>query len=157
MLVLNAVQFKGNDRRFRSSSRSLKMMSRCSSATKSILCTKQKIFASGEFWGWKCHQMRFCWVRVMFWMEIPCKWPPSMIDSNAYRYPILGSPHRIHRLRPQHFGKCCLFVTQNIVPWNSLDHHNPIDSALQFTKIRKHSNEIVNFILKSFHMVCGLT
>lgn len=53
MLVLNAVQFRGNDKRLRSSSRSLNMISRCSSATKSILWTKQKIFASGEFYKWK--------------------------------------------------------------------------------------------------------
>lgn len=149
MLVLNAVQFNGNDKRFRSSSRSLKMTSRCSSATKSILWTKQKIFASGEFYAnvkeKNCQIKNWFENSMHFYSEmkiVPCKLLPSMIDSNAYHYQVHGFQHRIHKSTLQHFEICCLFVMQNIVPWNSLGHHSPIDLTLNrlrmFSKIYFH-------------------
>lgn len=62
--------------------------------------------------------------------SVPCKLPPSMIDSSAYRYQVHGFQRQTRRLILQHFGKYYPFVMQNIAPWNSLDRHNPIDSAL---------------------------
>lgn len=132
MLVRKQVQSNGSDNFFKSSSRSLKISSRWSSATRSILCTRQNIFASGEFWieNWLKHV-----TSLISQTNLPYGSLPNMTDSNACRCPALDFPHRKHKSALRRSGKCCLFATRNIAPWTIPGHRNPRGSAPGFQGI----------------------
>lgn len=127
MLVLKQVHFKGFDKRIRSSSRSLKIMSRCSSATRSILWMRQNILAWLEFCNnEKAGQVHETPTFLNLVRYPPTATLPSMTGNNVRLYLIPCSRHRIHRSEPRHSGIYFPSVKRNIAPWRIPVRRSPI-------------------------------
>ena len=65
----------------------------------------------------------FCESNKIFWHQVSFEGLlQDMFGNNACLSPVLDSPHQTHRLRLQHFWKCCLFGLWNSSPWKLLGY-----------------------------------